>query len=211
LGLGVKFILTKHPCFVDVTVLEGHTKVRIRHVTSRQKIGIIALVLVVFISSEVYAHNYIKVRALPVLTKEQALKQLEVYVWWNGTHEFSSSGCSWLAVWRIPRPQPSANWAYFFIFKTEQNSSLWILRTDLAVLQPSPRSNSTGGYFTTFSIEVDYGDNCTTISVPFDVGWIGTYEVDFDIRVQVYQETLLGLLPKEVINVPTNVTMYYGP
>lgn len=190
--------------------MEGKTKTRIRHLTFRQKIVIITLVLVVFISAEVYAHNYVQVRALQVVTKDQALKQLAVYGWWNGTYAFSSSGCSWLAVWRIPRPQPSINYACFFVFKTGQNSSLWVPRTDLAVLKPSPRSNSTGGYFTTYSVEIDYGHNCTAISVPFEVGLVGTYKVDFDIRVQVYQETLLGLSPREVINLPTNVTMSYG-
>jgi len=192
-----------------VRLLGEGVKTRVRRLTRRQKeVGIIALILVVFISSEVYAHNYVQVRALSIVTEEQALKQLGV--WLNGTYTFSSSGCSWLLAWRINRPQPPMSFAYFLIYKTGQNSSLWIPRTDLAILKPNPTSNNSG-YFEVWATNTAYESSNTTIAINYILGWEGTYKIDFDIRVQVYQETLLGLVPREVINLPSNFTMYYGP
>jgi len=191
--------------------LEETKKARKYHFTRRQKVGIIALILVILVSVEVYAHYYVQVSALPILTEEEALKQLAVYEWWNGTYAFASNGGSWIVVWRIPRPTLNENLAEFFIFKTGQNSSLGVLRTDLEVPRPSPTSNSTAGYFVPSSAEISNEGNYTVIVIPFDVGQIGTYEVDFDIHVRVYQETLLGLVAKEEIELPTNVTLYYGP
>jgi hypothetical protein len=179
--------------------------------TKRQKIGIIVLILVTLVSIEVYAHYYVQVSALPVLTEEEALKQLAIYQWWNGTYAFVSNGGSWFVVWRIPRTMPSENFANFFIFKIGQNSSIGVLRTDLQVLKPSPTSNSTAGCFVPFSAEISDEGNYTAIVIPFDVGWVGTYKVDFDIHVRVYQETLLGLVPKEDIELPMNVTLNYSP
>lgn len=191
--------------------MEETGKARKYHFTTQQKVGFIALVLATLISVEVYAHYYVQVSALPILTEEEALKQLAIYEWWNGTYAFVSNGGSWFISWRIPRPTSSENFADFFIFKTGQNSSIGVLRTDLQVLTPSPTSNSTAGYFVPFSAEISNEGNYTVIVIPFDVGWIGTYKVDFDIRVRVYQETLLGLVPKEEIELPMNVTLYYGP
>jgi hypothetical protein len=74
-----------------------------------------------------------------VLKEGKLLEQLDG--WLNGTYPFSSSGSSWLLVWRINRPQSSFSGAYFLIFKTGQNSSLWISRTDLAILKPNPTAN----------------------------------------------------------------------
>jgi hypothetical protein len=62
-----------------------------------------------------------------------------------------------------------------------------------------------------YAINIVSESNDTAIQIEYGLGWIGTYKIDFDIRVQVYQETLLGLVPREVINLPSNFTMYYGP
>jgi hypothetical protein len=59
--------------------------------------------------------------------------------------------------------------------------------------------------------EIFYEINCATVRITYDIGQIGTYEVDFGLRAKVYEETFLGLLQREEIRIPLNTTMYCGP
>lgn len=44
--------------------------------------------------------------------------------------------------------------------------------------------------------EMFYEINCTTVRITYDIGQIGTYEVDFGLRAKVYEETFFGSLTK---------------
>jgi hypothetical protein len=59
--------------------------------------------------------------------------------------------------------------------------------------------------------EITYGSNYTAIRIDYELGEIGTYQINFDLQVRVYQRTLLGLIPKEDITIPIDATVYYGP
>jgi hypothetical protein len=178
------------------------------HRLNRKVIAIATLIILVLILLEVYAHTYVTLYRLPVLAEDEALK---IPYYCNGTYTFSSNGASWLFVSQISRPTPSLNHAYLYMFKTEQNGNVLVSNIDLVILGLNPTSNSTGGYFIAEMDEVTYENNYTVVNVSYDIGQIGTYLVDFGLRVKVYQETILGLIPKEETRIPMNATIYYGP
>jgi hypothetical protein len=168
-----------------------------------------ALSLIIFTSIEVYAHSYVQIHGLPVVTEE------EVYIfsisyWQNytGTYTFSSSGCRWFVGWIVRRPAP--HWGYVEIFKTEQSGSNFVLGTDLLILGLEAASNNTSS-FSAHVDEIDYESNYTIISIDYELGEIGTYQINFELHVGVYERTLLGLIPKEDIAIPISATVYYGP
>jgi hypothetical protein len=179
------------------------------HRFGRRKIALAALLLIIFTSIEVYAHTYVEIHGLPVVSEEE-VQRGSISYWQNytGTSTFSSSGCRWLVGWIVRRPAP--HWGYVDIFKTEQNGSYFVLGTDLLVLGLEATSNHTSS-FSAHMDEIDYESNYTDISIDYELGEIGTYQINFELHVRVYERTLIGLMPKEDIAIPINATVYYGP
>lgn len=77
------------------------------------------------------------------------------------------------------------------------------------ILDVKATSNNTS-YFWAHVDEIDWESNYTAIRINYELGEIGTYQINFDLHVRVYQRTLLGLIPKEDITIPINATVYYG-
>ena len=188
--------------------MEVKKKVKVNRI-NRKVTAIAALMIFVLVLLEVYAHTYVQVHRLPVLTEEEALKLIPYY--YNSTCTFSSDGARWLVALQNKKPTPSLNFAYLYIFKMEQNRSFLVQDIDLLILGLNSTSNSTGGYFLARIEELDYQSNFTVVRIWYDIGQIGTYQVDFGLRVKVYEETLLGSIPKEEMKVPVTATIYYGP
>jgi hypothetical protein len=178
------------------------------HVNPKLAIVTVLLLLTV-VSLEIYAHLYVSVHQLPVLTEDEAFNFVSSP--YNGSRTFSGSGVRWLAVWRISQVTPSANFAYVYLFKIEQKGSFLVQSTDVAILGVEPLSNTTGGNFHANINEVIAKVSCIIIKIVYEFGKVGIYHVDFGLRVKVYDKTLLGYLPKEEINVPIEATIYYGP
>jgi hypothetical protein len=97
-----------------------------------------------------------------------------------------------------------------FIYKTEQNGSYFVLGTDFVVLGLEAASNNTSS-FSAHMDEIDYESNYTGISIDYELGEIGTYEINFELHVRVYERTLLGLIPVEDIAIQISAIVYYGP
>jgi len=200
----------RRPRFAGITGLTEVAKSKIRRFFRKKKVVATFIVVFAFFLSEIYAHNYVYVHSLPVLTEEQAFDELRRGAWsWNGTYEFSSSSCRWLVVWKLPGLTSEINYFHVFIFKIYQSSSLWIQRTDLAVWS-HPTSNCSGCYGVAYTVPISYGEY-----IGLDIPYItetgpGTYEIDLGVRVRIYQETLLGLLPQDEIALPINATVSYG-
>jgi hypothetical protein len=163
---------------------------------------------VILASLEVYAHTYVQIHSLPVVSEDEVQTQFSNSQYYTGNSSFSSSGCRWLVGWLVRRPAPQNG--YVSIFKTEQNGSYFVLGTDLLILDLKASSNNTS-YFWAHMDEIDYESNYTAIRINYDLGEIGTYHINFDLHVRVYQRTLLGLIPTEDITIPINATVYYGP
>ena len=178
------------------------------HLTVRKKIAFVALVLVIFVSLEVYAHSYVQIHSLPVVSEEEVQTRFSNFPYYTGSSAFSSSGCRWLVGWLVRRPAPQNG--YVDIFKTEQNGSYFVLGTDLLILDLKASSNNTI-YFWAHMDVIDYESNYTAIRINYELGEMGTYQINFDLHVRVYQRTLLGLIPTEDITIPINATVYYGP
>lgn len=176
---------------------------------SRKLIAILALIIAVFVILEIYAHNYVKIHHLATITEAEALKLSPSN--YTSTYTFTSSGGRWLILWKIEKPSPSANYAWVYLFKIEQNSSFFVRSVDLIIPELQPTSNSTGGYFWAEIDDILYLSNRTIIRIQHHFGEIGAYQIDFGLRVKTCEATLLGLLPREEIKIPMNTTLYYGP
>jgi hypothetical protein len=177
------------------------------HRFGRRKIALAALSLIIFTSIEVYAHVYVQIHGLPVVDEEE-VHRLSNSQYYTGTSTFSSSGCRWIVGWIVRRPAPQNG--YVFIFKTEQNGSYFVLGTDLLVLGLEATSNNTSSFWAHMD-EIDYESNYTAIRIDYELGEIGTYQINFELHVRVYERTLIGLIPKEDIAIPISATVYYGP
>ncbi len=177
------------------------------HGFGRGKIALATLSLIILTSIEVYAHVYVQIHGLPVVTEEEVYR-FSSWQYCTGTSTFSSSGCRWLVGWIVRRPAPSDG--YVFIFKTEQNGSYFVLGTDLLVMGLEATSNHTGSFWAHID-EINYESNYTAIRIDYELGEIGTYQISFELHVRVYERTLLGLIPKEDIAIPISATVYYGP
>ena len=176
---------------------------------NRRLIAISALIIAALVILEIYAHTYIELHHLPTITETEAFKLSPSN--YTATYTFTSSGGRWLTLWKIEKPSPSVNFAWVYLFKIEQNGSFFIPNIDLVILELKPTSNSTGGHFWAEIDGILYESNRTIIRIQFYLGEIGTYQIDFGLRVKIYEETLLGLIPKEEIKIPMNATLYYGP
>lgn len=175
------------------------------HNFGRRELAAIALVLVILVSLEVYAHNYVQIHNLPVVTEEE-VHRFSNWQYYTGISTFSSSGCRWLVGWIVRRPAPHCG--YVDIFKTEQNGSYFVLGTDFLVLGLEATSNKSD--FWAHMDEIGYESNYTGIRIDYELGEIGTYQINFELHVGVYERTLLGLIPKEEATIPMNVTIHYN-
>ena len=187
--------------------MQKENKVNV-HRFGRRKIAIVVLAIIIFTSIEVYAHIYVQIHSLPVVSEKEVQTLFSDRQYYTGSSAFSSSGCRWLVGWLVRRPAPQNG--YVSIFKTEQNGSYFVLNTDFAVLGVEATSNNTS-YFSAHMDEIDYESNYTAIRIDYELGEQGTYQINFDLLVRVYERTLLGLIPKEDIVIPINATVYYGP
>jgi len=174
---------------------------------SWKKIAVIALILVIFASLEVYAHNYVQIHSLPVVDEDEVHKSSS-WRYYTGTCTFSRGGCRWLVGWIIRRPAPW--YGYVDIFKIEENRSFFTLSTDVLILGLKATSNNTENFWARLE-KIYYADNYTSVVVSYDFNGVGTYQISFSLQVQIYERTLLGLIPKEEITLPINATVYYGP
>ncbi|MDH5448897.1 MAG: hypothetical protein OEY24_04185 [Candidatus Bathyarchaeota archaeon] len=176
---------------------------------NRRLIAILALIIATLGILEIYAHTYVELHHLSTITEAEALKLSPSN--YTATYTFMSSGGRWLTLWKIEKPLPSVNYAWVYLFKIEQSRSFFIPNIDLVIPELRPTSNSTGGHFWAEIDGILYESNRTIIRIQYHFGEIGTYQIDFGLRVKIYEETLLGLLPKEEIKIPMNTTLYYGP
>ncbi len=173
-----------------------------------RKVALGVLILAICVVLEVYAHFYVEMHVLSVVTEEEAMKLSPAQH--TGTYTFSGSGCRWLVVWRIDEVSPSVNYGWVYMFKIEQNKSPWVIDKGWSPFKLETESNNT----VMFWAELDavlYEANRTTLRIEYDFGKIGTYEINLTLVSKIYERTIVGLLPKEDVRIPISVTLYYGP
>jgi hypothetical protein len=145
--------------------LKTDAKPRIQRI-SRKTLSIVVLILIAFILFEVYAHTYVQINHLPVLTRAEALRMI-VPLYYNSTSTFSGDGASWLVALQYTKPLvPSPiSYAYLFIFKTDQNNSLLAQNIDLLVTGLKLTSNGTSGDFYCRISDIEYESSYTVVAV----------------------------------------------
>lgn len=160
-------------------------------------------------SLEVYAHTYVQVHGLSVVSRDEAIHSFP-FGQSTGTYLFSSAGCQWLIVWKAEEAAPTVNYGFISIYKIQQNTSLFTLNVGIVVLKLQPTSNNTAEFWAELD-DVLYENNSTSARIEYHFGGIGTYRIEFGLVVQVYEETLLATFLREETRIPLETTIYYGP
>jgi hypothetical protein len=163
----------------------------------RRYIGIaVILILIAVFGAEVYAHNYVQVATLPVVTADYALNHLRAMnIPINDTHIFSSNGATWLLVlslYRIPNP----GYVLLYIFKIQENKTFFTQSVDLVGVSLDVKSGPTNIVFpfSTMSFGLNDG-NSSIVLGQYQVDSIGTYYYfDFAFTFKAYEKTLVGIL-----------------
>jgi uncharacterized membrane protein len=93
---------------------EGKAKM---FLSRRKKIALVTLTLVILASLEVYAHTYVQVHSLTVVTENDAMDSF-AYGQITGTYVFSSAGCRWLVVWTAEEASTSMNDGFISHFQS---------------------------------------------------------------------------------------------
>jgi hypothetical protein len=181
--------------------------------TNRKIAALIIVVVLIVVPVEIYAHTYVEIHGLRVLTEDDALKLLPFlkYDLYTVNCTLSSSGCQWLFVWEIGMPKVSFGFAYVHIFKIGQNASFFVQGIDLAKFKLESTTNESDGWLEVQMRDISYDDNQTTLTVVYYFGRPGSYEVYFGLHAEVYEETLFGIFPKEEIIIPMTTTLSYNP
>lgn len=197
----------KTNCITLVSGEHSMDKKRPVHRVNRKMVTISGLLILALVLLEFLAHNYVQVIHLPVIAEEKAVKLIPFYH--NYTYTFSSEGARWLVALRIKNASGGRSPADVYLFKVEQNASFLVQRIDLLVLGIRAISNVTGAIMANMDDIINSG-NYTVVQIRYDVSFSGIFQVDFGLLVRVYQETLLGLIAKDEIRVPVNITLTYG-
>jgi len=176
---------------------------------NRRIVIISSLIVLILILFEIYVHTYVQLHLLAVVSENEAVDSFP-FGHSTGTYSFSSTGCRWLVIWKADEASASINYGFICIFKVEENKSLFTLYTELVVLELEPGSNNTG-WFTAELHEVSYETNRTSARISYNFGQIGTYQVDFGLIVQVWEETLLATFLREETRIPLQTVIHYGP
>jgi len=165
---------------------------------------LISLLLV--ISLEVYAHLYVP--SLPIIPREDT-KSYMPYA--NGTENFGRSwgGCSveWLVAWEYKKEDRGTFRVY--LFKVAREGNLFVYNLETVPINLKTKVNNvpyTGVY--ALLDEVFYGKNFTLALIEYDVGFLGTFNVTFNLFVRTYARTLIGYLPIEETMIVINATFY---
>ncbi len=147
------------------------------------------------------------INRIPVLQKDEALRTSKLYwPYYNASYDFSSAGTEWLVVLQIPPAVVKSSVARLVVFKVGGSDT-----NDAVVLGVDPKSTESHGYSVdVFTSTVFFGTNATMITMIYGFGEPAVYIVDFGLRVQVYSSAFLLPIAKDVIRVPTNVTVHYG-
>lgn len=181
-------------------------------IVRKTKAFILISVFIVIIVLEVHAHTYVP--HLSITRVEDATAYMP-YI--NGTRVFHKTFgyCSvdWLVAWHFKRPTPSMNLFYIYFFKINGSGSLLVQNLEIT---PQRIKTASQGIYHANAVyamkeEVFYESGYTMVRVPYDIGYIDTYNVTFSLFMKVYAKTLVGYLPIEDSKIPINVTMIYRP
>jgi len=162
----------------------------------RRYIGIaVILVLVAVFGAEVYAHNYVQVATLPVVTADYALSHLRAMnIAINDTYIFSSNGATWLLVLSLYRiSNPGA--VLLYVFKIQENTTFFTQSVDLVGVSFDVSSRPMNIVLPYSSISFGLNDgNSSILLAKYTVSSPGTFYFDFAFTFKTYEKTLVGIL-----------------
>jgi hypothetical protein len=167
---------------------------------------VLVAVLVGVICVEVYAHSYVKIDNLPIVTADDALT---VPMAVNGTCIVSSGGATWLIILELPTfvHMTPTGAITVYIYKIQENKNLLTQSIDF-VAQNIAVKPDIGGVQTDQDFRASlYYNNCTTAGISYYIVNSGTYHIDIALTYKTYQTTLFGILPVNSGTVHFNATL----
>jgi Uncharacterized protein conserved in bacteria len=177
------------------------------------KLGLkrVTLILVIIVacafSAEAYAHSYVQVAQLPVVSSNDALT---VPLSYNATATFSSNGAKWLIIAVLPafRNLSQSGAVIYYVYKIDQRNDFFTQSVDIIPEDIEISSNPIGVH-TDGALRYQpylYEGNCTTAGKGYFISNVGTYFVDFSFRFKVYKTTPLGIFPLDEETIHFNET-----
>jgi len=168
------------------------------------------VLLVTIVSVEVFAHFYVQVDPLPVVTAEDALNT--PFLLNNGTTVYSANGAKWLLVLSCYRDNnaPSGS-TKVYVFKLQDNSTFPAQSVNIKPL--SITFNTVRSDINTYGSnsyrEGFYLNKCTIAAQDYYLSGIGKYDADISFTFRIYQQTLFGYIPGQEATVHFNATFIY--
>src|SRR3989441_11588005 len=166
-------------------------------------VAILVVVIVVTSGSLEYYAILTNVNHMLVVSQDAALKSVRYYH--NATYIFSSGDTRWLLVTQLNILGVSSYYvATMYIFKIAGTNGrdLKFLGTDTKYNGTSVVDNLIFGTY--------YYSNSTAVTIGYHFAVVGTYIVDFGLRLQVYSTVLFLPIAQEQIRVATDLIVHYG-
>ncbi len=161
-----------------------------KNVSRKSIVIILVATLLLAVCFEIYAHIYIKIANLPVVSSADVLKLPYIS---NDTYILSANGAEWLLALKQFNVTSEPAGLVLFIFKIKQNTNFYIQSIDLIPenlqvnlgIKDSSFSTNLTPYYTQNS-------NCTIQPATYTFS-PGTYNCTFNFKFKIYESTLLGI------------------
>ena len=174
----------------------------------KKKLAILTTILILLIV-EVYAHNYVPLNELSVVSESNAKAERSGP---SGKYEFLESNCRWIVTWVRENPSqsnPREGYVWIWIYKVSENPSFLRSSTSILISGITARQGTNGSkVINDLQNYILYEDNRTTILTEMFFTDSGTYDVNLSLNVKFYQRTPIGILPTGAHAIPMNSTIY---
>ena len=169
----------------------------------RLYLAVAILVSVVVSASLAYYALSTNLNHMMVVSQDAALKSVRYYH--NATYTFSSGDTRWLLVTQLNILGVSSYYvAHMYIFKIAGTDG-----RDLKFLGTDTKYNGTSVVDSIIFGTYNYS-NSTVVTIGIHFAAVGTYIVDFGLRLQVYSTVLFLPIAQEQIRVATDLLVHYG-
>ena len=179
---------------------------------SRNKKVAIALVLLLVIGMEIYAQTYVTPNYASVIPQNNAKP-----AWFNwktpgawlifGNYTFNKDKCMWLVQWCVEEEkQQQESFLNITICKTGENSTYLGSPTGIVFSSLRSAQSGTPSFSLNTPADTPYNDK-NTLNYKTGLLFFGCNQMNLDLTVNFYEETLLGIIPLGQQIIPIQATL----
>jgi hypothetical protein len=174
---------------------------------NKKRLIVITVVLIILLV--VYAHSYVPIHELSVVSDDQAKAHRSGL---GGSYEFVESNCRWVVKWVREKPSkssPHTGYFWTWIYKVSENTTLLSSGTSILVSGISARYGTNNSQiFHWLENSIIYGIDRADIRTDLFFDENGTYDVTLSLELKFYKRTPIGILPTGAHTIPMNGTFY---